>query len=132
MHTLGPAPDAREPMSADRVVKALASDPALAFEVARKIKVLGPWEAHRGAWVRFLPDGTAAVDVREGWYNDERMWCVSTTIKGLRSVTDPDDGSGIRVLVDPIRVVAQDRIDAILVMYGYALVEGGSAAPTTP
>lgn len=48
-------------VTAHRVVAALMANPLLAFEVAQRLKVVGPWRGN----VRRLPNGERIVSIRE-------------------------------------------------------------------
>ncbi len=62
-----PEPEAPSPMTAERILAALAKDPNLLYQVASRIKVLGPWVSHkkegtRGRWVRaYAPNSSLNV-----------------------------------------------------------------------
>lgn len=126
------------PLTADRVIKALLQDPVLAWHVVRGLRILGPWVKDREAerWVRRNPlerDGAVLVGVVPN-VRIENAAPVSTPRDWELWINAPDYTSSLRAphlgnklqlsrQRDESSVDVMARVDAILVANGFVLLD---------
>lgn len=124
------------PLTADRVIKALLQDPVLAWHVVRGLRILGPWVKDRQAerWVRRNPlerDGVVLVGtpvthtgtVFESTPRDWELWINAPDYTS--SLRSPHLGNKLQLSRqrDESSADVMARVDAILVANGFVLLD---------